>query len=53
MKFTCNLMHSDLTFYTIFIPIIWFQENKNRINVTALHYENFHPTRTHPSQQQG
>ena len=25
MKFTCNWMHIDLTFYTIFVPIIWFQ----------------------------
>ena len=25
MKFTCNLMHIDLTFYNNFIPIIWFQ----------------------------
>ena len=25
MKFTCNLMHIDLTFYTIFVPRIWFQ----------------------------
>ena len=25
MKFTCNLRHIDLTFYTIFIPRVWFQ----------------------------
>jgi len=25
MKFTCHLMHIDLSFYTIFVPRIWFQ----------------------------
>ena len=25
MKFTCKLMHIDLTFYTIFIPRVWYQ----------------------------
>ena len=25
MKFIYNLMHIFLTFYTIFVPIIWFQ----------------------------
>ena len=25
VKFTCSLMQIDLTFYTIFVPKIWFQ----------------------------
>ncbi len=31
MKFTCNLMHIDLIFYTTFIPRIWFQVSAFRV----------------------